>query len=83
MRKAFSALYFDKNYLVELDTCLLNQIKSYGVDVQILENGERLAAIQGENGTEILEIPKLPVFNWEVNKDYLKKQILYSEYFIS
>ena len=83
VRKAFSALYFEKNYLVELDACLLNQIKSYGVDIQTLDNGVRLAAIQRESGTEIVEIPKLPAFNWDVNKDYLKKQIIYAEYFIS
>jgi DNA-directed RNA polymerase len=35
VRKAFSQLYFEKNYLIELDRCLLSQIKSYGVEIQI------------------------------------------------
>jgi len=86
VRKAFSQLYFEQNYLVELDRCLLSQIKSYGVDIQISNDGKRLAIfqIQTSNGMlETLEIPKLPDFNWKVNKDYLKKQIMLAEYFIS
>lgn len=86
VRKAFSQLYFEQNYLVELDRCLLSQIKSYGVDIQISNDGKRLAVFQTQtsNGMlETLEIPKLPDFNWKVNKDYLKKQIMLAEYFIS
>ena len=86
VRKAFSQLYFEQNYLLELDRCLLSQIKSYGVEIQISNEGERLAIFQTQtsNGKlETLVIPKLPDFNWEVNKDYLKEQIMVAEYFIS
>jgi DNA-directed RNA polymerase len=84
VRKAFSQLYFEKNYLIELDRCLLSQIKSYGVEIQI-SDGKRLAVFQTQtsNGMlETLEIPKLPDFKWEVNKEYLKKQIMLAQYFI-
>jgi DNA-directed RNA polymerase len=86
VRKAFSQLYFEQNYLVELDRCLLSQIKSYGVDIQISNDGKRLAVFQTQTSNGMLEthdIPKLPDFKWEVNKDYLKKQIMLAEYFIS
>ena len=65
VRKAFSSLYFEKDYLAELDTCLLNQLKSYGVEIQTLHNGGRLAVVQRDERSkaEIVEIPKLPVFN--------------------
>jgi DNA-directed RNA polymerase len=86
VRQAFSQLYFEKNYLVELDRCLISQIKSYGVEIQKSKDGERLAVFQTrkpDGKLETLEVPRLPDFNWEVNKDYLKKQIILAEYFIS
>ena len=66
VRKAFSQLYFEQNYLVELDKCLLSQIKSYGVDIQISKNGERFAVFRthtADGKLETLQIPKLPDFN--------------------
>ena len=63
VRKAFSALYFEKNYLAELDVCLVNQIKSYGIDIQTSDKGVRLAVFPRAGKTEILEIPSLPAFN--------------------
>lgn len=45
VRKAFAQLYFEENYLVELDRWLLSQIKSYDVDIQIDNNGDRLFSI--------------------------------------
>lgn len=86
VRKAFSLLYFDRDYLVELDACLLAQMKSYGIEVQISNKGERLAIFQTQTPDgklETLKIPKLPDFNWKVNKDYLKEQIMLADYFIS
>lgn len=46
VRKAFSLLYFEEDYLVNLDGCLMAQIKSYGVDIQTSANGERIAIFQ-------------------------------------
>lgn len=86
VRKAFSLLYFEQNYLVALDACLLAQIKSYGVEIQTSDEGERMALFTSTDSSgkvETLAIPKLPDFNWEVNKDYLKEQIMLADYFIS
>jgi DNA-directed RNA polymerase len=86
VRKAFTQLYFEQNYLVELDRCLLSQIKSYGIEIQTSNDGERFAVFQSQTSKgelETLKIPMLPDFNWEANKDYLKEQIMLAEYFIS
>lgn len=64
VRKAFSNLYFEANYLAELDACLMGQIKTYCLDVQISESGVKTASFTNSQG-EIVEvnIPALPVFN--------------------
>lgn len=81
----FIQLYFEQNYLAELDRVLLSQIRSYGVDVVVSNDGERLAVFRAYEKNDLIEmkIPKLPEFNWEINKDYLKTQIMLAEYFIS
>lgn len=65
VRKAFSKLYFEENYLAELDTCLMGQIKTYCNDVQISESGIKTASITNNKTgvTEEVNIPTLPVFN--------------------
>lgn len=85
VRKAFSLLYFEQNYLATLDACLLAQIKSYGIEIRTSDEGERMALFAGRDlgKVETLAIPKLPDFDWEVNKDYLKEQIMHADYFIS
>lgn len=65
VRKAFAMLYFDKNYLIELDTCLMGQIKTYSSDVQISKKGVRTLSIKNPKTgrVEVLNIPTLPEFN--------------------
>ncbi len=65
VRKAFATLYFEQNYLVELDTCLVGQIKSYCDDVQISKNGYKTVCIKNPDTgeMEVFNIPSLPVFN--------------------
>jgi len=63
VRKAFSSLYFDNNYLKNLDTSLLNQITSCGITIEILDNGVRRACITSDESKpeiEYIEIPELP-----------------------
>lgn len=65
VRKAFSNLYFEQNYLEELDTCLIGQIKSYGCDFQISESGVKTVRIENSKTGEgeIVTLPSLPVYN--------------------
>ena len=64
VRKAFTLLYFERNYLKELDACLLAQIRSYGIEIHIDENGQRFALFNNNSKKdESVEIPKLPDFN--------------------
>ncbi|UYZ01847.1 DNA-directed RNA polymerase (plasmid) [Peribacillus frigoritolerans] len=64
VRKAFANLYFENNYLHELDTCLMGQIKTYCNDVLISETGERTVALTDPKTgkEEVLNIPSLPDF---------------------
>lgn len=65
VRKAFSKLYFEENYLLELDTCLMGQIKTYSNEVQISKEGVKTACITNNKSgkREEVNIPPLPVFN--------------------
>lgn len=65
VRKAFASLYFEQNYLADLDTCLIGQIKTYCNDFKISDNGCKTVSIKNsETGvTDVFDIPSLPVFN--------------------
>lgn len=64
VRKAFSNLYFEENYLAELDTCLMGQIKTYCNEIQTTKSGIKRASFTNKSGkTEEVDIPTLPVFN--------------------
>ncbi len=94
VKRAFSRLYFESNYLEELHNSIINQIRSYGELSYKVVDGKNIAliTINGKSGglisrsvskAEVMEIPELPQFNWEDNKDYLKDRIMFAEYFIS
>lgn len=65
VRKAFSSLYFERNYLEELHMCLMGQIRTYSNDVRRTEEGGLTICIRDPVTCKdvVYDIPSPPVFN--------------------
>jgi DNA-directed RNA polymerase len=89
VKHSFIELYFKKDYLVELHNSFIKQINGYTeIFEEELEKGKLnkfvLINKQDKKGkVEKFNIPTLPGFDWEIDVDKLKEEILYNTYFIS
>jgi DNA-dependent RNA polymerase len=94
VKHSFVQLYFKKNYLETVHNSFLNQIASYTDIFEESINNENIKYIiiptttkKGKTKNiikqEKLILPNLPDYNWEINKDKIKNEILFNSYFIS
>ena len=99
IKKSFSDIYFNVNYLSLIHNSFLTQINSITnvyeernndgninyilIDPNLIKNTKLIKNVIIENNLAKLYLPKLPEYNWSVNKDILKKEIIFNQYFIS
>nr|ADO51620.1 rnapol [Moniliophthora roreri] len=108
IKKSFSDIYFDENYLNKINESFLNQISAITTIFKEEDNGGKLGDNSSQfilidpnfiknknnkiriiknntyqNGLIKISLPKLPEYKWSVNKDIIKKEIMFNQYFIS
>lgn len=91
VKHSFIELYFKKDYLALLEETFLKQISERteihkGVDTAGLPTQYLLVNKVTKKGVikqTKEELPQLPAFNWDIDEDKLKSEILYNDYFIS
>lgn len=96
IKKSFSDIYFEHNYLNSIHNSFLGQINSITtifedsdnkkyilVDPKLIKNKKLIKNFIFENNYVKWYLPILPEYKWSANKDILKKGIIFSQYFIS
>lgn len=93
VKHSFIELYFKKDYLQEVHDSFIKQISGYTeVFEEVKNKGElvKFILISKNKNTDIraktdtikYEIPNLPSFDWDINENKLKEEILFNTYFI-
>jgi len=90
VKHSFIELYFKKDYLIEIHKSFIKQISGYTeIHEEISDGGKILQFMlinksnkKGINLTQKVYIPILPSFEWDVDKNKLKEEILFNTYFI-
>lgn len=91
VKHSFIELYFKKDYLTEIHNSFLKQISGYTeIHEELSDDGKVLHFVlinklnkKGIYNTQKVYIPNLPSFEWDVDQDKLKEEILFNTYFIS
>ena len=99
IKKSFTDLYFNQNYLIKINNSFRDQIKSITsvfeekldninyefilVDPNLIKDKNFIKKFLNSDKLIKVYLPKLPEYKWEVNKDIIKKGILFNQYFIS
>ena len=91
VKHSFIQLYFKKNYLKNIHNSFLLQINNNFEIFEDFEKKEHFILVDKvvgksrykKNEVEKLYLPKLPDYNWNINKNEINKQLLFSSYFIS
>ena len=87
------------NYLIKINNSFRDQIKSITsvfeekldninyefilVDPNLIKDKNFIKKFLNSDKLIKVYLPKLPEYKWEVNKDIIKKGILFNQYFIS
>ena len=82
---AFVKLYFDSNYIENLNNNIIAQICSYGYEIEEKE-GQKYLMNRSEESDELIPLPSIPdelLTKWELNKKVFEENIKNSTYFIS
>lgn len=90
VKHSFIELYFKKDYLIEIHKSFIKQISGYTeIHEEINDDGKILQFLlinksnkKGINLTQKLYIPIFPSFEWDVDQNKLKEEILFNTYFI-
>lgn len=97
VKHSFVQLYFRKNYLESVHNSFLLQIQCYAnileeetnlnkkIKYILIPKKESINKSKFNNSTAIekIEIPNLPDYNWNINKEIIKNDLLFNNYFIS
>nr|QWO71443.1 RNA polymerase [Termitomyces sp. T8] len=94
VKHSFIELYFKNNYLEYVHETFLRQISQKNdiyTKTTIINNLEvevKYIIIPSSNSSfnykiETIYIPELPNYNWSINKEFIKKELLFSSYFIA
>lgn len=84
VKHSFIQLYFKDDYLNKMHNSFLNQIRGYTEIFKDSNKDEYYILIKNNlNKSEKLIIPNLPKFEWIMDKNKIKSDILYNLYFIS
>ena len=99
IKKSFTDLYFNQKYLIKINNSFRDQIKSITsvfeekldninyefilVDPNLIKDKNFIKKFLNSDKLIKVYLPKLPEYKWEVNKDIIKKGILFNQYFIS
>ena len=99
IKKSFSDLYFNTNYLKLIHNSFINQIGSITtvfedsskdgknkfilVDPNLIKNKNLKKNAIFEDNLIKIYLPELPEYKWSVNKDIIRKEIMFNQYFIS
>ena len=95
IKKCFSDLYFNNNYLNIIHNSFINQINSITsvfedtegsfilVDPKLIKNKKLIKNSIFEDNLVKIYLPKLPEYKWSVNKNIIRKEIMFNQYFIS
>ena len=101
IKKSFSDIYFNQDYLKLIHNSFINQISSITTIFEEISNDSvskfiliDSRTIKDKNKNLIknkiyednfikLYLPNLPDYKWSVNKDIIRKEIMFNQYFIS
>lgn len=91
VKHSFIELYFKQNYLETIHNSFLLQIATKFEIFKDHDKNEKYIYVEKEvskgkinkKDIEKLYIPQLPDYKWNINKDEINKQLLFSNYFIS
>jgi hypothetical protein len=90
VKHSFIELYFKKDYLIEVHKSFIKQISGYTEIHEELSDGGKVLQFllinksnkKGISITQKVYIPDLPSFEWDVDQNKLKEEILFNTYFI-
>ena len=88
VKNSFIELYFKQNYLNKIHISFLDQIKNvvqiYEDNLEDKTNKQYYILLPNKNKVlEKINLPKLPDYNWKLNKEKLQQELLFNSYFIS